>query len=135
MAEEDAILAANEAFYRVFANRDLDGMDELWARGVPVACVHPGWEALSGREAVMASWREILENPDSPAIACSHPAAFLFGDVALVICYELIEDSFLVATNLFFRERGEWKMVHHQAGPTVHRPAEPQQPEPPEVLH
>ena len=50
MSDEEAVLAANEEFYRAFAARDLAAMDALWAQETPVACVHPGWDALVGRD-------------------------------------------------------------------------------------
>jgi hypothetical protein len=34
-----------------------------------------------------------------------------------VICYETMGDTVLVATNIFVREAGTWKLAHHQAGP------------------
>ena len=53
MTDEDEVLAANAAFYAAFANSDVKAMDSVWARRAPVACVHPGWEALVGRDRVM----------------------------------------------------------------------------------
>src|SRR6185503_2014542 len=70
MTDSDAVLAANLEFYRAFTARDLAAMDALWARAAPVACIHPGWPALSDRDAIMESWRSILGNPGSPRIAC-----------------------------------------------------------------
>jgi len=32
------------------------------------------------------------------------------------VCYEVLEGGFLAATNVFVREDGAWRMVHHQAG-------------------
>ena len=58
-----AVLAANAAFYSAFATRDMTAMSELWAAEAPVACTHPGWPVLLGRDDVLASWRGILENP------------------------------------------------------------------------
>src|SRR5687768_7948192 len=58
-----AILEANEAFYRAFNEKDADAMDRIWAESGEVACIHPGWNVLEGREAVMDSWRGILSNP------------------------------------------------------------------------
>lgn len=113
----EAVLAANAAFYRAFDERDVAAMDALWARHLPVGCIHPGWQALAGRHAVMASWRGILENPEAPAIACTQPTAHVLGDTAFVVCTERLEESQLVATNLFAREDGAWKLVHHHAGP------------------
>ena len=115
---DHAVLTANEAFYKAFAERDLTAMDEIWAERSPVVCIHPGWELLSGREAVMESWQAILSNPSSPAIECHDAAVHDYGDVAFVICYEAVGSSILIATNIFAMEDGAWKMVHHQAAGT-----------------
>ena len=53
----DDALAANRAFYHAFSSRDLATMDTIWARGVPVLCIHPGWPALMERAAVLSSLR------------------------------------------------------------------------------
>jgi len=122
MSDEDAVLAANEAFYRAFAARDLSAMTALWSQRAPVACVHPGWNPLTDREAVMASWAGILGGDASPNIRCLRPLAFITGDTGFVICYEVLENGLLVATNIFVREAGGWTMVHHQAGQTLQGP-------------
>ena len=120
-----AVLAANEAFYRAFATRDLAAKDRVWARIDAVACVHPGWAPLLGRDAVMESWAGILGNPDSPNIRCLQCHATIYGETAAVICYEAVERGYLVATNVFLREGGVWRLCHHQAGPTSAQPADP----------
>jgi len=112
------LLAANQAFYDAFLRRDLAAMDALWARQHPVACIHPGWPALLNRAAIMQSWRQILSSPGAPTIRCAEPTAHLLGDAAFVVCYELLGDARLVATNVFAREDQAWRLVHHQAGPT-----------------
>jgi ketosteroid isomerase-like protein len=117
MARDLDVLDANSAFYRAFAGRDLEAMDAVWASDAPVACVHPGWDALRGRDAVMESWRAILSGPHSPEIGCSHAFAQVIGETALVICREHVAGGELVATNVFVREDGGWKLVHHQASP------------------
>ena len=136
MSDEDAVLAANEAFYRAFAARDFAAMDALWAAEAPVACIHPGWDALVGREAVMESWAAILGGPGAPQIRCEAPRAFVLGDGAFVICREALEAGRLIATNVFVRERDGWRMVHHQAGPASQaRPSPPAAERPPGPLH
>jgi ketosteroid isomerase-like protein len=117
MWRELDVLDVNSAFYAAFSARDLSRMDALWATTAPVACVHPGWDALRGRDAVMESWRAILNGPSSPDIGCSHAFAQVLGDTALVICREHVPGGDLVATNVFVREGGAWKLVHHQASP------------------
>jgi ketosteroid isomerase-like protein len=118
MADDD-ILEANRRFYDAFARGDADAMDALWARTHPVACVHPGWTALRGRARVMASFRGILAHRPPPDIRFSEPSVHPLGEVAFVVCYEHVAGARLLATNLFAREDGEWRMVHHQAGPTT----------------
>jgi hypothetical protein len=52
-----------------------------------------------------------------PDIACRGAQAFLAGETAYVICYEVIGGGVLVATNIYRREQGSWRLIHHQAGP------------------
>ncbi len=123
--EEIEILDANSAFYEAFARRDLPALEALWARGAPVACVHPGWNALRGREEVMASWRAILSG-DAPALRCTAATAHVAGDAAFVVCQErLPRGPTLIATNVFVREGGAWRICHHHAGPSYEVPQEP----------
>lgn len=117
MSETAELLFVNEAFYHVFRTRDLAAMDELWSIRETVACIHPGWHALTTRDEVMDSWHGILSNPDSPRIACRGARAYVMDNVGFVVCYEVIDSNVLVATNVFARENGVWKLVHHQAGP------------------
>ena len=116
MSEHAAVLFANDAFYLAFANRDFQAMDEIWAGETQVTCIHPGWDPLSGRDEVMESWEAILSNPTATNITCRNSTVRVFGDFACVICHEVLEQGFLVATNLFVSEDGQWKIIHHQAG-------------------
>lgn len=131
---EAQVLKANEDFYRAFARRDLAAMTRLWSTERVLTCIHPGWSVLRGRGRVMESWRGILANPDSPAVRCVEPRVTLLGDSALVVCFETLEESRLIATNVFVREGDAWLLVHHQAGP-VARPASTPEPPKPTTLN
>lgn len=122
MPETEKILFANEAFYRAFADRDIQAMDAVWSRSGPLACIHPGWDVLTERDAIMESWRAIFSNPNQPAIRFANALARLFGSAAFVTCHESVADAFLVATNFFHDEDGQWKLVHHQASPLPNPP-------------
>ena len=122
MTELDAVLFANEAFYRAFADRDAGAMAEVWADDLPLSCIHPGWGLLEGRDEVLQSWEAILGNPDSPAIGCLAAKAHLRGEMAYVHCFEEIDGNYLIATNIFVHEGKRWRLVHHQAGPTSAQP-------------
>ena len=114
---QDALLRANLAFYDAINAGDIEGMDALWANQAPVACAHPGWPALHGRDEVISSWRSILLGPVPPKILCVDAHATVLGDVGHVICTEQLDSQSLLATNLFIREGGLWLMIHHHAGP------------------
>ena len=119
---EREVLEANGAFYSAFVRRDLRAMEHLWARDAPVACIHPGWEPLRGREAVLQSLRAIFSGGGAPAsITCYGPTVHFLGEAAYVICTERVPGGALAATNLFVREDGQWKLAHHQAAPISQR--------------
>ena len=122
MSEREAILFINEAFYSYFTAGDAEGMDILWAKFSPVTCIHPGAGLLSGRQVVVESWREIMRL-GAPIIRCRDPKVCIYGNTATILCFEEINDRYLIATNIFIREVDEWKMVHHQAGPTHGKPS------------
>ena len=118
MSDATTLLFANDAFYLAFTTGHLDAMADIWSPSAPVACLHPGWTPLFGREAVLQSWRAILEAGTPPDIRCENASAHVLGDLGYVICNESLPDGRLVATNLFHREDGRWRLILHQAGPT-----------------
>jgi len=113
---ESDLVAVNDAFYQAFNQRDMTSMEGLWASSAPVSCIHPGWNVLQGREAVLDSWRSILNNPNQPRIVTGGGRVAIFDSIAVVICRELVAGSPLVATNVFVLEDGAWKLLHHQSG-------------------
>jgi ketosteroid isomerase-like protein len=135
LTDIDAVLNVNLDFYRAFNERSLKTMEAFWAKNAPVLCVHPGWTAVTGRESVLQSWRAILANPDSPRVMCHDDRAFLYGDIAIVQCEEELDSGHLVATNMFIREDGDWKLIHHQASPLIARGPEERQRRPSPTRH
>ncbi|HTZ80242.1 MAG TPA: nuclear transport factor 2 family protein [Stellaceae bacterium] len=125
--EADALLSANLEFYRAFTSRDVAAMERIWAAETPVLCMHPGWTLLRGRDAVLESWQQILGNPEAPHVSCHEDQAFLFGEVGIVTCEEELDGGWLAATNMFVKEQGSWRLVHHQASPILSRDVEPAQ--------
>jgi len=119
----DDVLSVNEAFYDAFGAADMQAMSSIWAAEAPVSCLHPGWAPLKGREAVLSSWQGIMENPNRPRIECVESSANIYGEAAIVLCYESLQGGFLLATNMFVKEEGAWRMVHHHAGGPVAGPS------------
>ncbi len=118
MTRNDALFT-NEAFYMAFTEKDPAAMARLWARHHPTVCVHPGWPALTERDAILRSWESILSNPDQPGMDFADPVIHDLGGTVLVTCYELLPGGTCVATNGFVEEDGGIRMVLHHAGACV----------------
>lgn len=118
MSDHAAILFANDAFYLAVAGRDMQAMSDVWAENTEATCLHPGWPPLIGRDEILDSWRRILANQDQPPIDVFGATARVVGDCAIVLCYEVVSQNYLIATNLFVRENNVWRMIHHQSGGT-----------------
>lgn len=118
--------AANAAFYRAFEALDVALMDEVWAHADYVKCVHPGWPLITGWEAVRESWRTIFENTAEMRFTLGDVDVQVAGALGWVTCTENILQSVrgrisvtsVLATNLFERGAGGWRMVHHHASGT-----------------
>ena len=116
-----AVLAANRAFYDAFNERDVEAMAELWAQSDDVTCIHPHRAIIEGHQEVMRSWRAILHNPDQPRIVFATEAPRIVGDIGIVAGREVVAGVPIVATNLYRREAGTWKIIHHHGSPVLHR--------------
>jgi len=125
--EEDAVSAANVAFYRALAARDLADMESVWLHDERATCVHPGWHRLDGWAEVRRSWENIFANSRPWTVACDDVRIVLAGEMAWVACVEVIRPFGMVgedaaarmqATNVFLRVNGSWRMTHHHASAT-----------------
>lgn len=130
MTDDDAILAANAAYYHAFGAGDFAKMCGIWA-DEEVSCVHPGWPVLIGRQAILESYRSILRNPHQDPIQPHNATPLISGDEGRVFCIELISGMALAATNWFRRIDGAWRMIHHQASPIATQVEPELEPEPP----
>jgi ketosteroid isomerase-like protein len=120
---EDEVRESNATFYRAFRDRNLDAMHAIWSGEHEIVCIHPGMDPLLGRDAVLDSWRGILGHDEAPRIQCTDVRVQVVGTVAYVTCLEGTagDPPSLVATNLFVREDGTWRMMLHHAGPLSSR--------------
>lgn len=114
---------ANARFYRAFEALDLGEMDTVWAHGEHVRCIHPGWSMLEGWDAVRQSWEAIFKDSPEMRFSLTDVQALPVGDLGWVTCAENILSQVrgniavttLLATNLFERRAGQWRMVLHHA--------------------
>ncbi len=123
----EEVTKANEAFYDAFGSLDVVKMDRVWAQQDYVTCIHPGWTLRSGWPQVRDSWVLIFNNTFSMEFELSDLQIQVAGDVAWVICVENItsrqgetlQETRVLATNLYERMGDEWKMIHHHGSPIM----------------
>jgi ketosteroid isomerase-like protein len=133
--DRTAVREANDRFYRAFESLDLAEMDQIWAHGDEVACVHPGWNRLHGWEEVRRSWAAIFQSTSEMRFTITDVRAEVRGDLAWVHCTENIISetrgslsiTAILATNVFERRPRGWRVVHHHASHIL----APQDPGPP----
>ena len=116
MLDKRRVLAANYAFYAAYRFADFEAMDALWSRTRSVAAILPDGHEIFGREAVMELWRELMEARVPPDIRPREPVVIGSEKAALVFCVEDRDESRTIATNVFVKERYDWRMTHHQSG-------------------
>ena len=123
MSDEEAVDAANAAFYAAFEARDLDAMSAVWERSERATCTHPGWPTLRGWPKVVSSWDAIFRNTPYIQFVLTDQAVHVEGDTAWVSVSENIlqgesmHASSVAAVNLFVRRDGAWRLVVHHGSP------------------
>ena len=121
------VTLANEEFYHAFESLDIGKMDRIWAQREYVTCVHPGWSIKEGWPKVRDSWVVIFNNVFSMSFSLTNVQVQVADDVAWVTCTENItsrhgdatQNSRVVATNLYERMEGIWKIIHHHGSPLM----------------
>lgn len=122
-----AVEQVNETFYLAFTNLDIKQMEGVWAMEDSVTCIHPGWSLRAGWPAVRDSWVMIFNHTFSMRIRLSDIVIQVAGDVAWVVCMEHLtsgqageeHESRVLATNIFERQQGQWRMIHHHGSPVM----------------
>src|SRR5215212_5366165 len=125
MAVEDEVRQASEQFYAAL-NRLLNGdpgpMEEVWSHGSDAAGMHPFGGRALGWEEVRASWEQAAQAFSDGQVSLDELVVVpITDDVAYTLGTEhgqakLGDESIRVdwrVTNIYRREGGEWKMVHH----------------------
>jgi ketosteroid isomerase-like protein len=117
----EAVLAANQAFYEAFEQRDMDAMSEVWEHSDRIVCTHPGWSALRGWGAVSGSWFALFSGGSPLQFIVTNVRAEIAGDAAWVTLDEnLLADqgtATVSAVNVFARTDRGWRMVVHHGSP------------------
>jgi ketosteroid isomerase-like protein len=122
--------AANAALYAAFETGDVDLMEAVWDAEDPsaVVCVHPGWPMLRGRTNVLRSWSAVMAGTEYIQFFLTDVQVSLHGDTAVVTCTENVltsadvgDNAAVVATNVFVRRAGGWRLLVHHGSPVLGR--------------
>jgi ketosteroid isomerase-like protein len=124
MSAEDEVRRASEQFYAAL-NRMLDGdvgsLSDIWSHGTAVTTMHP----IGGREVgwskVRESFEQVSKLASSGQVSLRDQLLQVAGDMAYEVGIE--QGQFKLAgeqvsvehrvTNIYRREAGGWKIVHH----------------------
>ncbi|GLI68139.1 hypothetical protein VaNZ11_012475 [Volvox africanus] len=122
-----AVEDANRRFYDAFMSGRIEEMERVVGEGEHVQVVHPGASCIAGRAQVMDSWRAILRNvrPGAFKVKLEDVRVFAREDMGFVTCVEIIDaddsEGRIVATNVFEKQGGAWRIVQHHGSPTIAR--------------
>ena len=117
---------AEKGFYKAFSDGSLQAMDNVWGTGLLV-CIHPGAAALTKREAVMRSWARILAAETTPTISVEVVSQVQSADLFISVVRELLSANNLqsvvavLATNIYQRQSGGWKLIEHHGSQIMTR--------------
>ena len=125
--DKEAILAANQAFYNAFSQRDLNSMSRLWWQGSTSLCIHPGSNVIIGWEEIRASWESIFNNTESLEIDLEIIQIESDFSLAYVVVREIVLQSSRgrkfkaqsTATNVFQKMAQKWYLVSHHGSPII----------------
>jgi len=116
-----AVEEANEKFYQAFRTGNLQLMSQIWGSGAHIQCIHPAAECIANREQVLNSWKIILAGGQKMQIDLEDVRIYATDTEGFVTLIEVVntDDSRgrVAATNIFEKQKGVWKIVHHHGSP------------------
>ncbi len=124
MSTEDEIRNASKQFYaglNRMANGNAGSLADIWSHRADVTAMHPIGGRQIGWDAVRASFEKVATMASEGKIELSDQLIRTVGDVAYEVGIE--RGQFQLAgervaiehrvTNIYLREAGAWKMIHH----------------------
>ena len=126
MSTEEDVRQASKHFYVALnrmANGDSSLVAEVWSNGSDVTTMHPVGGREVGWDQVRASFEQVAQVASDGTIELKDQRIRIVGDMAYEIGIE--QGQFKLAgnlatieqrvTNIYQRQAGAWKLVHHHA--------------------
>ena len=126
MAAQDEVRAASGRFYTALnsaVNGDAGPIAAICSQGADASTMHPIGGRQVGWDEVWGAWRQVAAVASAGKVTLTDQLIRIIGDAA----YELgTEDATMTVggqamqakvrvTNIYRREGGAWKLVHHHA--------------------
>ena len=126
MSAEDEVRATAERFYAALnslVSGDAGPMAEVWSQGADATTMHPIGGRQVGWDQVLDSGRQVAGIASGGQVTLSDRLIRVVGDAAYELGTEHIDATFAGqpvrgqarVTNVYRREAGGWRIVHHHA--------------------
>jgi ketosteroid isomerase-like protein len=124
MSTEDKVRKASEQFYAAL-NRMLNGdagpLSDIWSHSASVTTMHPIGGREVGWDQVRGPWEQVAQLASEGQVKLGDQIIQVAGDVAYELGIEQGQFKFAGeqvtieqrVTNIYRRESGAWKIVHH----------------------
>jgi ketosteroid isomerase-like protein len=126
---------ASRAFYQSFEQGDVAAMMAVWAEDDEIFCIHPGGPRNVGPAAVRRAWEEIFSGTARVKFQLEQQMFFVGASMAVQSVFEYLQVNDertlrgpAVATNIYTRTVGGWRVLAHHAAVTPTAPPAPAAP-------
>ena len=133
---------ASRAFYDAFGQGDVAAMMAVWADDDEIFCIHPGGPRMVGQAAVRGAWDEIFSGSARLKFQLEQQLFFVGASIAVqsVLEYLQVNDEPqlrgpAIATNVYTRTVGGWRVLAHHAAVAPTGPPAPAAPQRAGTLH
>ncbi|MFM1878672.1 MAG: hypothetical protein RLZZ241_1538 [Bacteroidota bacterium] len=125
MENQQSLQAANNQFYdalNIMFTGDVGPVNAVWSHEADITYMGPFGGMHSGWEQVGAEFANVAALKIGGSISCENLEVRVLGDVGYTLCVEAGENLDNEgnpvpvrhrATNVFRKENGVWKLVHH----------------------
>lgn len=121
MSKEEEVRAVSDRFYTGLSRMDVSALPEVWSHREDVTTMHPMGGAQTGWDEVRASFEQAAGTMTDSHVELLDQRIYAGEDLAYEtgvergsakLAGEPVEFEHRV-TNVYRREDGRWKMVHH----------------------
>jgi len=131
MEDVEPIIDADTAFLSALETLDVKRIMDQCSDSDSVTMVFPGVDLARGPLAVRLAWSRVSEQTTRLKTVLKPVTAIRMGDLGYVFLDGTILSTHgdetlsveVYVTNIYIRESGGWKVLHHHATPAPHQPS------------